>query len=104
MAPPDDEAGNIPLPKSPTPPFSETCDECGKVLSASNEAILTTKVNFHVTVCPFSSNNTLKPDNKDKFVFAKLVHEHELNKMEVKTKCGEMSPVDWRRFSERWAV
>ena len=109
MAPPtpplDDGAEDVPLQTLPPLSWSMTCKGCDKAFSAPSEAILLKQLDFHVNViCPALKNRTLKPDNKDKFMFTKLVHEHELNKMEVKTKCGEMSPVDWRRFSERWAV
>ena len=94
----------VPLPKTPPLPWLIDCDGCDKTISAPSEALLLKQLDFHVKVtCPVLKS-VLKTDDEDKFMFTKLVNENELNKMEVKDKCGEMSPVDWRRFFERWAV
>ena len=97
MAPPppliDDGAEDAPLPVL-------TCKGCDKEFSLPDKHLLALQFTNHEKVCPALKNGTLKPDDEDKFMFTKLVNENELNKMEVKVKCGEMSPVDWRRFYE----
>ena len=87
----DDGAVDAPLPKTPPPSWSMPCGACDKVIAAPSEAVLLKQLDFHAIVCTALTNRTLKPDDEDKFMFTKLVHEHELNKMEVKIKCGEMS-------------
>ena len=81
-----------------------TCKGCDKAFSLPDKHLLALQFTNHEKVCQGLTNSTSKPDGKDNFVFAKLVHEHELNKMELETKCGKMSPVNWRQFSERWAA
>ena len=93
LPPHDDRAEDVPLPTSPTPSWARTCEGCDKAFSLPHKHLLALQFTNHEKVCPVLTNRTLKPDDKDKFMFAKLVHEHELNKMEVKTKCGEMPPV-----------
>ena len=99
-----DAAEDGPVPKTSPTSWSMPCGACDKVIAAPSEAVLLKQLDLHAFVCTAVTNRTLKPDDEDKFMFTKLVNENELNKMEVKDKCGEMSPVDWRRFSERWAV
>ena len=88
----------------PLPTWTMTCEGCDKGFSFPDKHLLALQFTNHEKVCPALTNRTLKPDDEDKFMFTKLVNENELNKMEVKVKCGDMTPVDWRRFSERWAV